>query len=91
MLTIPNLGGDALMVVPRPMSDVGCYCHLAAFLRGAPEPQRDALWVAVANATLGRVGSKPLWLNTAGGGVAWLHVRLDARPKYYHHMPYKTG
>ena len=62
VLTIPNLGGDALMVVPRPMSDAKCYCHLASFLRGAPEAQRDALWIAVAEATLGRVGSKPLWL-----------------------------
>ncbi|MGI9175867.1 MAG: DUF6940 family protein [Rhodothermales bacterium] len=24
-----------------------------------------------------------MWLSTAGGGVSWLHVRLDSRPKYY--------
>ncbi len=30
------------------------------------------------------------WLNTEGGGVAWLHVRIDQRPKYYHYAPYKT-
>lgn len=32
----------------------------------------------------------PLWISTAGTGVAWLHVRLDQRPKYYQHQPYKN-
>jgi hypothetical protein len=36
-----------------------------------------------------RVSAKPVWLSTAGGGVAWLHVRLDDRPKYYAHAPYR--
>jgi hypothetical protein len=26
---------------------------------------------------------KPVWLSTNGMGIAWLHFRLDARPKYY--------
>ena len=30
----------------------------------------------------------PTWVSTAGGGVAWLHVRLDSAPKYYTHRPY---
>ena len=29
-----------------------------------------------------RIDDRPLWLSTAGDGVAWLHVRLDQRPKY---------
>ncbi len=37
------------------------------------------------------IGHTPLWLSTAGGGVAWLHVRLDSRPKYYGYSPYKTA
>jgi len=32
----------------------------------------------------------PTWLSTAGGGVAWLHVRLDTRPKYYRYNPYRA-
>jgi hypothetical protein len=36
-----------------------------------------------------RVGRQPVWLSTAGAGVAWLHVRLDDRPKYYGHGPYR--
>ena len=37
-----------------------------------------------------RVNEIPVWLSTAGGGVAWLHVRLDDRPKYYSYAPYKN-
>ena len=33
-------------------------------------------------------GDAPTWVSTAGGGVAWLHVRLDSAPKYYTHRPY---
>ncbi len=36
-----------------------------------------------------RVSDKPVWLSTAGGGVPWLHVRLDNRPKYYSYRPYR--
>lgn len=89
VLTVPNLRGDAMLVIPRPLSDAKCYCHLASFLRGAPQAQADALWIAVALAVRERVGSKPMWLSTAGGGVPWLHVRLDDRPKYYAHGPYR--
>jgi hypothetical protein len=28
-------------------------------------------------------------LSTAGGGVDWLHMRLDDRPKYYRHLPWR--
>jgi hypothetical protein len=89
VLTVPNLRGDAMLVIPRPLTEARCYCHLASFLRGAPEAQTHALWVAVGLAVRDRVGSKPMWLSTAGGGVPWLHVRLDNRPKYYAHGPYR--
>ena len=85
-----NLGGDAIMVVPCPMAEPSVYGHLAAFVRHAPEQQRHALWQTVAAAMTGRVGSKPVWLSTAGAGVSWLHVRLDDRPKYYGFAPYKS-
>ncbi len=35
--------------------------------------------------------TNPVWLSTAGAGVSWLHVRLDDRPKYYGHGPYRTA
>jgi hypothetical protein len=89
VLTFPNLGGDAIMVVPRPIGRDSAYGHIGTFVRSAPETQRDALWQAVGEAMIGRLGEKPVWLSTAGGGVSWLHVRLDDRPKYYGFAPYR--
>jgi hypothetical protein len=85
----PNLGGDAIMVVPCPVAAKSAYGHLAAFVRHAPELQRHALWQSVAEAMGRRVGAEPVWLSTAGAGVSWLHVRLDDRPKYYGFAPYR--
>lgn len=89
-VTFPNLGGDALLVVPCPLTEMAAYGHLAAFVRLAPEPQRHALWQAVGAAMSKRVGKKPVWLSTAGAGVSWLHLRLDDRPKYYGFAPYRS-
>lgn len=86
-----NLGGDAIMVVPCALVEPSAYGHLAAFVRLAPELQRDALWRTVGKAMACRVGGKPVWLSTAGGGVSWLHVRLDDRPKYYGFAPYRRS
>jgi hypothetical protein len=84
-----NLGADALMIVPCPISTSANYSHIAAFHRSAPSSQQHAFWIAVAQAVLKRIGSQPLWLSTAGGGVDWLHMRLGKRPKYYRHLPWR--
>jgi hypothetical protein len=63
VVSFDNLGSDALLIVPCPVSASTNYSQ--------------------------RVGSQPLWLSTAGGGVDWLHIRLDDRPKYYRHMPWR--
>jgi len=86
--TFENLGKDALLVVPRPLADASAYAHLSAFVRRAPEAQRQDFWQAVGNAMLSKLGSRPVWLSTAGMGVPWLHVRLDSRPKYYGYEPF---
>jgi hypothetical protein len=91
VVTFPNLGGDAIMVVPCPVGEAEAYAHLAAFMRLAPDSQRHALWQAVSVAMARRVGAKPVWLSTAGAGVSWLHVRLDDRPKYYGYRPYRLA
>ena len=90
VVVFQNLGGDATMIVPCPKIDPSAYGHLAAFVRNAPETQRQALWQTVGEEITRRVGTKPIWLSTAGAGVAWLHVRIDDRPKYYGHGPYKS-
>ncbi len=89
VVTFLNLGRDANLVVPCPVGEIDCYGHLASFLRRAPEQQVHRLWMAVAEAMKSRIGDPPVWLSTAGMGVAWLHVRLDDRPKYYGHAPYR--
>ena len=84
-----NLSGDARLLVPRMKTSASAYGHLAAFVRTAPEVQQHALWQRVAEAMFQRVSAKPVWLSTAGGGVSWLHVRLDDWPKYYGFDPYR--
>lgn len=92
ILVFDNLGGDATLVVPRPMPDGLGYAHIAGFTRCAPVRKQAALWQTVGETLQQRLGDRPLWLNTAGGGVPWLHVRLDSRPKYYVFEPYtRTG
>lgn len=90
VIGFPNLGHDAFMVVPCPGKPLSAYAHLGAFARRAPEEQRDQLWRIVGGALDTRLGTAPTWMNTAGGGVAWLHVRLDSRPKYYCYTPYRN-
>lgn len=51
--------------------------------------QTTSLWRAVSDAIARRIGPRPVWLSTAGAAVAWLHVRLDDRPKYYAYSPYR--
>ena len=90
--TFPNIGRNAIMVAPLPTNSAGVnHCHLASYLRTADQADGNALWLAVGKAMQVRLNERDVWLNTAGGGVAWLHVRLDDRPKYYHHAEYKTG
>jgi hypothetical protein len=87
-----NLGGDARLVVPCELGPRHAYSHLARFVREAPEAQTRALWSAVGSEVEAWWASRPapVWVSTSGLGVSWLHVRLDARPKYYSHAPYRS-
>ncbi len=90
VVSFPNLGGDALLIVPRPIGPIEAYPHLAAFVRYAPESQVRSLWKRAARAVRENLNATPRWLNSAGQGVSWLHLRLDTRPKYYQFGPYKA-
>jgi hypothetical protein len=89
----PSLGGDALLIAPAPTGESCRFAHLASFVRNADHDQLHALWLQTAQAVLSRLSgthaATPFWLSTSGLGVSWLHVRLDSRPKYYQHGPYK--
>jgi len=89
IVSFPNLGGDAQLVVPCPLTEDEAYTHLACFIRRAPRSQQRALWHEIGLTMARRVGNRPVWLNTAGSGVAWLHIRLDEQPKYYEYAPYR--
>lgn len=90
IVAFANLSGDAQMVVPSPLTPADDFGHIAAFLRTATTAQTKAFWRTIGGLMSQFTGNPPVWLNTAGGGVAWLHVRLDSRPKYYQHTPYRT-
>ena len=91
VVTFPNLGNDAVLVVPCPLAKGDRYAHLAAFVRSAPVAQQHELWGAVGAAMRARIGQSPVWLSTAGMGVPWLHVRLDSSPKYYGFSQYRAS
>ena len=84
----PNLGGDAQLIAPAPVAPHDAYPHLVRFLASAPLEQVDRFWQMTAEEMLLRISNIPLWLSTAGLGVAWLHLRIDTRPKYYRHHGY---
>lgn len=86
-----NLGGDAKLIAPAPPDKQLNYSHIGAFTENAPKAQQLALWQTVGSITKTLISNQPTWLNTAGGGVAWLHVRLDSSPKYYRHYPYASS
>lgn len=91
VVTFPNLSGDTVLIAPKAQADLQVYAHLAAFVRGAPAAQVRAFWqlVGAALSQWWATQSRPVWLSTSGLGVYWLHARLDGRPKYYTHEPYR--
>ncbi|MFQ5546773.1 MAG: hypothetical protein ACE5FV_00665 [Woeseia sp.] len=86
-----SLGGDAVLLAPRPSGAPEAYAHLAAFIRHAGESQIQSLWRETGRAVRQHLSDRNLWLSTSGLGVSWLHIRLDTYPKYYQHRPYATG
>ncbi len=88
--TFENLGGDAVLVAPAPPGD---FAHLVPFCRTASEELQRDFWRSVGEAVRDWWAAErgPLWLSTSGLGVCWLHVRLDSRPKYYTHGPYRRA
>jgi len=94
--SFPNLGGDALMVVPCPHSShATSYSSLGAFMNTALDDQVKAFWSRVGSEALNhwsrRKEGEKVWMSTSGLGVYWLHLRFDSRPKYYTHQPYKNA
>ena len=94
-VSFPNLGHDGIMIAPCPTGSTpssggtDSFSHLGIFTRTATVAHQHALWQSVGTSLQERLSGTPVWWSTAGGGVPWLHVRLDDRPKYYGHAPYR--
>jgi hypothetical protein len=91
VVSFANLRKDATLVVPSPRGHDDNYGHLAAFVRGARSSQVNSLWRVLGRTIESRLTAEPIWVSTAGGGVAWLHVRIDRHPKYYAYEKYKSA
>ena len=88
-----NLRGDARLIAPKALNDNHvAYSHLAAFCRQAPADQVAQVWQLAAQEYQQRVKNslETVWFSTSGTGIAWLHFRLDSRPKYYQYKPFKV-
>ena len=84
-----------------PLDDVddATYSHLARFVREAPGGKVSEFWMRAASMYLDVLKRKDkddggddeagTWFSTNGMGVAWLHLRIDDRPKYYSYAPFK--
>ncbi|MBX3273625.1 MAG: hypothetical protein KF729_25400 [Sandaracinaceae bacterium] len=89
-----NLGGDARLVAPAPSDGAPreAYAHLAACVRAAPAAQLHALFARAGLEARAALERWPVvWVSTSGLGVSWLHVRVERRPKYYAHAPYRVA
>ena len=91
VVSMPNLGGDAVLIIPVQKGDASHYSHLANFVRNAPAEQIEIFWNTVGEEFDKAIGVETKWLSTAGLGVSWLHVRIDSRPKYYRYQAYKIA
>jgi hypothetical protein len=89
VIAFENLGRDAELIVPCPITSQSPYAHLAEFIRNGPENQKHDLFVMLGNSLLKRISTSPVWVSTSGMGVYWLHIRLDSRPKYYSYQDYR--
>ena len=85
-----NLGGDARLVAPTKQTAKEAYKHLGKFIRLAEAEQIIQVFKRVGILIFEELEKRKLiWLNTAGLGVIWLHIRMDTRPKYYKTNSYK--
>lgn len=82
-----NLDRTSTLIAPRAIQPSKyMYTHLGQFMRYAPKEEVIDFWQLVLkkyNDSLDGGINRRVWLSTSGMGVAWLHMRIDNRPKYY--------
>lgn len=86
-----NLGGDARLVIPTKKSNEEIYNHFGKFLKFDQNQQVQAVFKKIGSTVINELEKySTIWLNTAGLGVIWLHIRMDTTPKYYKTKAYKN-
>ena len=88
VVVFDNLGKDARLVVPSPPTESIDYSSLSRFIEFAPKEQQHAIWRSLANDTIPKLSNQYVWMSVAGGGIPWLHLRVDTEPKYYRYEEY---
>ena len=84
VISFKNLSGDSTLIIPCP-DDGKNYAHLSLFNKNATNSKKLELWKKVAeeiNNIIENNKDQEIYLNTHGYGVPYLHVRIDAKPKY---------
>jgi len=91
-VSFENLGGDAVMVCPMPLKDEdpAIYSSMGQFIRGGHMKQQVAFWGDVGKGMSSLLSKRTVWLNTAGGKVHFVHMRMDSRPKHYHYKKFSN-
>lgn len=93
VVSFMNLSGTSELLVPCPIvKDKEVYAHISNFVRYAPTEQIHSLLKEIpVQVDILRSHYNPIWVNTHGLGVYWLHLRLDSVPKYYQTRKYKRS
>lgn len=88
-----NLSKDCLLIVPKPFNDKN-FANFTLFHKNAPNEIIEDLWKEIAITAIKLCQKRldsPIWLNTSGLGISWLHIRFDKNPKYYLNKKYING
>jgi hypothetical protein len=70
------------------------YTSIAHVTRHAPTQQTIDYWRTVGERVLSvaaqQSATQLMYISTSGLGVYYLHCRIEHRPKYYSHGPYRS-
>jgi len=84
-----NISGDALLLVPNPPSkpknkkEYSKYINIGSFVKNSSDAVINTMFKYIGEHGLDYIKlKKPVYINTHGFGVPWLHIRFDSKPKY---------
>ncbi len=88
IVAFENLGRDGWLVSPTDNGEH--FANIHEFAKNASDEQIAKLFVTLAETAIdGADQYGKIWVSTHGGGVSWLHGRIDSEPRYYHTQAFK--